>query len=582
MEEQPRDFEWTPGDYLGALRRRRRLALLVAGGVLAAGAVTAVVWPPVYRSVGTILIEQQEIPQDLVRSTITSFADQRIQLINQRVMTTTNLLEIIRKHGLYAEEFAREPRETVIDRMRNDMQMDMISANVVDPRSGQPTTATIAFTVGYDNRSPTLAARVANELTSLYLQQNSETRRQQAAEASEFLSDEQETLSAEIAALESRLAEFKQANVDRLPELAGLNQQFLSRAENELADVRRERGAIDERRAYLEAELAQLSPFMAGEDAAMADPAERLRSLEAYLANINGVYTEKHPDVVRTKNAIAALRAQLGGDVARDSAGDALELETLRRSRVALLERYGAFHPDVVRIERQIEAAEAQLAKAPSMDARAAARPTNPAYVQLQAQLASATVEVSSLVEKEAALASQITSFEQRLLQTPAVERDYNAIARDLESARLKHQQISVNKREAVSAENLEMDSKGERFNLIEPPLLPERPVSPNRTLIVLAATVLALLAAGVSVVAREAVDTSVKGPSEFQRRFGLAPLGVIPVILTVDDLRLRNRRRMQAVAVMATAVLAVIVLAHFFVAPLDVLVDGALRRLGA
>src|SRR5262245_24271635 len=100
MDEQQQDFEWGLSDYLGALRRRALVATIVFVVVLAVGAVTAVAWPPIYRSTATILIEQQEIPQDLVRSTITSFADQRIQLITQRVMTTANLLEIIREHGL--------------------------------------------------------------------------------------------------------------------------------------------------------------------------------------------------------------------------------------------------------------------------------------------------------------------------------------------------------------------------------------------------------------------------------------------------------------------------------------------------
>src|SRR5262245_21839040 len=226
MDDQQYDFEWNLADYLGALRRRALVATIAFVSALVVGAIVAVAWPPTYRSTATILIEQQEIPQDLVRSTITSFADQRIQLIKQRVMTTATLLELVREHGLYAEDSDRVAREVIIDRMRDAIHMDLISANVVDPRSGQPTMATIAFTVGYDNRSPVLAAPVANQLTSLFLQENSETRRQQAAEASAFLASETERLSNEIAALEGRLAEFKQKNVDRLPDLAPLNQQF--------------------------------------------------------------------------------------------------------------------------------------------------------------------------------------------------------------------------------------------------------------------------------------------------------------------------------------------------------------------
>jgi uncharacterized protein involved in exopolysaccharide biosynthesis len=576
-------------DYLAALRRRWRTAVIGFVAVLAIGGAAAVLWPPVYRSTATILIEQQEIPQDLVRSTITSFADQRIQLINQRVMTTTNLLTIIREHGLYADDFDSKPREVIIDRMRKDIGMEMISADVVDPRSGQPTAATIAFTVSYSNRSPGLAAVVANELTSLYLQENSETRRQQAAEASAFLMNETERLRQDIAVFEGRLAEFKQSNVDRLPDLAGLNQSLLSRAEQDLSDVQRQRGVLDERRVYLEAELAQLSPnreVVSGSGDVVMAPEDRLRALEAYLASVSGVYTANHPDVVRTRSAIAALRAQLGGASTDTTTDLRAELEALRAEHASVLERYQPLHPDVVRLERRVAAAEARLAEAEAAAAAEPAEPsveraTNPAYVQLRAQLASDAVELAALVAKESELRERVNTLEERLLQTPSVERDFSALMRDLESARLKYQEVSAKQMEAVVAENLEMDSKAERFTLIEPPLLPERPVSPNRWLIVFLSLVLAIAASGFAVALRESLDDSVRGPGEFQRKFGLTPLGVIPAILTAEDMGLRRRRRVQTVAATAVTFVVVVVLAHLLVAPLDALWFAALRRFG-
>jgi uncharacterized protein involved in exopolysaccharide biosynthesis len=579
MDELQQDFELRPADVVAAVRRRWLSAASAFAVVLVSGLVVAVAWPPVFRSTATILIEQQEIPQDLVRSTITSFADQRIQLINQRAMTTSNLLGIIREHGLYAEDFDRVPREVIIDRMRSAIQLDMISANVVDPRSGSPTAATIAFTVSYSNRSPVLAARVANELTSLYLQQNIETRRQQAAEAAEFLGDETERLSQEIATLETRVAEFKQANAARLPEFAAINQNLLSRAEQELEALLSRRGVIDDRRVYLEAELAQLSPVAAGDMAMMADPAERLTTLESYLANLRAVYTESHPDVLSTKNAIAALRARLGTDEPVPDAS-AEELESLRGARAALLDRYGPVHPDVIRVERQIEAAEARLREAPVAAPRVA-RATNPAYVQLRAQLANDALELKSLVARETDLRRQIAALEDRLLQTPAVEREYNVLLRDLDSARSKHLEVGTKQREAVVAENLEMDEKAERFSLIEPPLVPGRPVSPNRLLIVLASLAFALIAAAAVVLGRELIDSSVKNASEFERRFGITPLGIIPAIFTEDDVRLQKRRHAQAFAGVIAAVLVAVMLAHFFIAPVGALWAGALRRLG-
>ena len=93
MEEQTKEFK----DYIDAFRRRRKSILSVAGVIFVISVIVALLWPPTYRSAATILIEEQEIPTDLIRSTITSYATQRIQTISQRVMTRANLMQIIEK-----------------------------------------------------------------------------------------------------------------------------------------------------------------------------------------------------------------------------------------------------------------------------------------------------------------------------------------------------------------------------------------------------------------------------------------------------------------------------------------------------
>jgi succinoglycan biosynthesis transport protein ExoP len=198
---------------LAALRRHRRLLLaILAVGVVLTLLVT-VSWPPTYRATATILIEQQEIPQDVVRSTITSFADQRIQMISQRVMTSQNLLSIVERYNLYPWQRRTRAREVVIERMRDDIKMRLISANVMDPRSGRPMQATIAFTVAYESGSPDLALKVANELTSLYLNENVTSRTKVAEQTQTFLSEEASRLSQENQAMAEKLASFKQKHV---------------------------------------------------------------------------------------------------------------------------------------------------------------------------------------------------------------------------------------------------------------------------------------------------------------------------------------------------------------------------------
>ena len=174
--------------------------------ILSLALLLAAFWPATYRSTGTILIEQQEIPEDFVRSAVSSYADQRVQVISQRVMTSANLLGIIEKFELYGVERDASTREELVERIREDINLDMISADVVDPRQGRATKATIAFAVGYDSRSPDLAARVANDLVSLYLRENLESRKQLAAGSADFLTGEAEKQRLRVAELEQRIS----------------------------------------------------------------------------------------------------------------------------------------------------------------------------------------------------------------------------------------------------------------------------------------------------------------------------------------------------------------------------------------
>ena len=130
-----------------ALKRWRRAVLITIAAGVVATLLLALLLPSYYQSTGIILIEQQEVPQDLVRSVINSYADERVQTINQRVMTTQNLLDIVHRHDLYPDKRKYESREELMERMRKDIAFRMISADVVDPRSGLPRQATIAFSV---------------------------------------------------------------------------------------------------------------------------------------------------------------------------------------------------------------------------------------------------------------------------------------------------------------------------------------------------------------------------------------------------------------------------------------------------
>ena len=206
------------GDYLAAFRRRKGLIMTVAGIVFLIGLVTAFVWPPTYQSSATILIEAQEVPTELIQSTVTSFAAQQIQVISQRVMARNNLMEIVEKYDLYKKERKRKTTEQVLGAMRNDIGVDMITAEVMDPRTGRPGAATIAFSLSFKSTNPQQAQKVASELTTLYLNENLKSRTEKAAETTDFLTAEANRLNKEITRLEEQRSAFKERNLYPLHE----------------------------------------------------------------------------------------------------------------------------------------------------------------------------------------------------------------------------------------------------------------------------------------------------------------------------------------------------------------------------
>src|SRR5215468_8424545 len=109
-------------DLIAAARRRWLQAVAVAAALLTVAVPVALLWPPVYRSTATILIEEQEIPRDLVRSTVTSYADERIQVIGQQVMSRGTLMELIDRFNLYARERRYTTNEDLLEKMRRDIR----------------------------------------------------------------------------------------------------------------------------------------------------------------------------------------------------------------------------------------------------------------------------------------------------------------------------------------------------------------------------------------------------------------------------------------------------------------------------
>lgn len=532
-------------DYINILQRQKLWMLATIFIVFAASVAVAYVLPSIYRSNATILIEQQEISQELVRSTVTSFADQRIQIISQRVMTRANLLDIIKKFNLYEKEQETMLTESLIARMRKDISMDMVSADVIDPRSGRSTQATIAFTVSYTNKSPLLAQKVTNELTSLYLNENLKSRTRQAVEATSFISDEAQRISNQMTSLEQELAEFKERNSGKLPELFQMNQQLMDRTDRELTEVERQLRTLKEREIYLNSELAQLSPnaiLYSESGERILGPADRLKVLQAKFTSMSAIYGPDLPDLKKLRKEIEALKNEVG---LVDTVSELeAQLDFYWGEFISTRKKYSPQHPDVIRLERQVSKTKQALNDARSAPAQAKkiTIPDNPAYIQLQAKLEAVSSEKRALEGKTTQLKTKLALYEKRLTQTPQVEREFRALTRDYENARVKYREIKAKQTQVQLSEMLETERKGERFTLIEPPEYPETPIKPNRLAIVFLGFIFAIGSSLGIAVLRESMDDTVRGAKGVLEITDIEPIASISYIRLDGTDRKRSR----------------------------------------
>jgi succinoglycan biosynthesis transport protein ExoP len=570
------------GQYLSILKSRKKYFIIPALVVLVGAILIARLLPSIYQSSSTILIEEQQIPQEFVRSTVTGFADQRIQSLTQQILSRVKLWEIVQQFNLYAEMRKKYTREEVLETMRDNIKLDTIGAEVTDRRGRRASQAavTIAFSISYRGKSPDTVQKVAGTLASLYLEQNLKTREAQAQSTTQFLQAELKELQERIKTLGDKITAFKEQNDGLLPDQQPFNRGQAARLEMELKQLDNNIRNAEEKKNYLQGQIATVNPNTppgAGGERVMS-PAERLKALEVTLIDLQSKFSPDHPDVRKTKREIAELKkvvGQTGGSaVARRK-----KLEQLKTELAEKMGKYSDQHPEVKKLKSEI----ARLEQEPKT---VIAPPVitdveNPTYVALATQIQAADTDISAFRRQEAAIKDKLQMYRTRLENAPKVEQDYLALMRDYQNAHSKHMEVMNKILEARIAEGMEEHQKGEKFILIDPASYPEKPVSPNRKLILLAGVILSLGAGLGTVALAEHLDHSVKNGDDLTRLTGLPVLGSIIRIRTKEDINRTRRKRRLIWTVTGVSLLMGLALFHFFYMDLWVLTAKLLRLAG-
>lgn len=570
--------------YIDVLRRRKYQFIIPAGVIFTMIVILALVLAPVYKSTATILIEDQDIPQDLVQTTVTGFIEERLQSISQIVLSHGNLLNIIKEFELYPDLIGKYTTEEIINKMREDIQLEPITAEVTNQYSGRPASATVAFTLSYEGRRPQKVAQVANVLTSLYLKENLKEREEKARTTFEFLELQLAELRSEILELESQIAIFKGDHGNELPELLIHNMNSMERLQRELDKVQEQIATLKNRKVYLEGQRASIDPqlkIFSNDGSRFSTAKEDLEKLRREYISLTSKYSARHPAVLAMKRQVDALELEVDAVQSFDIVKR--QIRNKEQELAVLLKRYSAKHPEVVRLRREIDALNEKLGEVALEDGlfeMSADQPDNPGYIQIETQIASTELEIAEAQRVYAELRDQYLKFQRRVVNTPQVEQEYKVLLRDYENAQIKYQDINTRLLSAREAKGLEQSQLAERFTLIDPPIVPEKPIRPNRLALILVGAVLSM-GVGIGVgTFLEFMDRSIRRPEELSNIVKYPLLAIIPYWETEAEARAIVRQKWGSALIVLCVIVLVIAGVHFFYLPLDIIAIKFMRKI--
>ena len=500
----------TPDDIAAIIWRWKWLIVIpgIVGAIVAFGYARTL--KDRYRSEAVIMMTQQRVREDLVRSTIRSTLTERIQTISQQIMSRTRLEGIIVDLDLYPEERRTGLMEDVVERMRRDVSVQTVRGD--------------AFRVAYMSESPTTAMRVAERLAGLFIDENLKDREQMALGTSQFLEAQLEDARQRLVETERKLEAYRRAHAGQLPSQVQSNLTAINSTQQQAQRLQDALARDRDRLQLIERQLADDAAPEVPSEAPVLDPssgsvaggsaAQQLALARTALRNMELRLKPEHPDIGRMKRLIVTLEQK----AEREALEMPLTTSGRSKSEVARLNRIQELERTAERLRESIAAREAEQDR----------------------------------------LRGVVGEYQKRLEAAPTRETELIELTRDYDTLHRMYTSLLAKSEESKLSVNLETRQVGQQFRILEPARVPPRPFSPNRTRLY-AMGAFGGLGLGMAIVFLIVYkDSSLKTDDDVVVSLGIPVLALVPMIkTTVDDRRLRQRRLMLGGA---TAVLVILV----------------------
>ena len=528
VNRRPMDIE----DYFDIIRRHKAWILGPTFAALVIATVVACLWPNTYISTAIIRVVPPQVPESYVPTNVNSQMSQRINSMYQTISSRGNLTNIINLYDLYKRDRSRKPMEDIVEQMRKDIKI----GSVMPLSQGEKQISAFQISFAYEDRL--VAQKVAADLVSRFMTENTRERTTQSVLTTAFLRDQLENARKELDTIEQKLTNFRTSANGRLPEQVLQNSQTMNLLEQRISNLNAQIGRVGQEKMLLEADL---------------------RSMKTQRASL-----APGPETVAQKQKNDRL-VQIDRDIMQMEA----TLSTLR-------EHYKDTYPDVRRVQAQLNSAKKMREKVLEEEEETTKEPVSPtrrmdpiserearqldaAIERTEAQLKAKDAEAKALSGEIANAEKGIRTIQTRIESTPVSEQQYADIIRDREVAKLKYDDLNKKRSQSQIAEDLERRQQGETLEVLDPASLPQDPTQPKRPMILGAGTALGLVIGLFLAGAREAKDTSLKNLKDVRAYTQLTILGSVPLL--ENDLVVRRRKRLTWLAWSTACLVGIVIM---------------------
>jgi succinoglycan biosynthesis transport protein ExoP len=475
----------------GIIRRNRwHFLILFFGGWFLVWGISWIL-PSIYRSGTLILVERPAVPEKLVASNIDSDIQRQLDSITQQMLSRTRLLTIIDHLNLYAQDRKRMSEEALVERMQKDIEIELVRG---DDRKLS------AFNIYYSSRDPRTAQSATSELANLFITENLEQRQERSESTTRFLEDQLNQARQKLTQQEERMREFKDKHIGELPSQNAANLQILGGLQTQLQAQQDALSRAKQQNTYLESLLSQyrsLGPSSArpGEvvPGGLAAIDQELDRLRAQLTDLSSHYTDKHPDVRKTKEQIA-------------------------------------------KTERMREKFLADMNSPTTVSAANPAEPKTAAMLEMESQLKANRAEIANHEAAIRDLQGKVAQYQGRLNLAPVMEQQFADINRDYDQSKADYDALLAKKNQSQMSTNLEKTQQGEHFRMLDPPNLPTKPYQPRRLMLCGVGLLVGLVFGAGTSFGKEKLSGKLFSEREIKKLVPYSVMAEIPTIETSQE----------------------------------------------